>query len=236
MPARAETPTGLHTARLARLRGLYAITPDIEDTAALLAAASAVLSGGARIVQYRNKRADAARRHEQGQALRQLTRAHDALLIINDDAALALALDADGVHLGRGDGDIGSTRRLIGPDRLLGASCYNAWALAEEALAAGADHVAFGAAFASSTKPGAVHAPLALYREARLRTRAPIVAIGGIELHNAGALLACGVDAIAVISALFGAADPQSAAAAFSALYAGADSDSASGRSGRETP
>ncbi len=230
------TPTERHAARLARLRGLYAITPDNDDTGALLHAVTAVLSGGARIVQYRNKRVDAMQRREQGEALRQLTRAHDALLIINDDAPLALALDADGVHIGRDDGDVAATRRLIGPERLLGVSCYNDWAIAEASLAAGADHVAFGAAFASSTKPGAVHAPLALYRKAREQTRAPIVAIGGIELHNAGSLLACGVDAIAVISALFGATDPRSTAAAFSALYARVDTDSAAGRSGRETP
>ena len=233
MPAMAGT--ALHASRLARLRGLYAITPDSADTAQLLGQVSAVLAGGARILQYRNKTADPGLRLAQARGLRALTLAADALLIINDDPQLAQAVQADGVHIGRGDADLADTRRLLGADALIGASCYNAWPLAEQALAAGADHVAFGAAFPSLTKPGAVQAPLDLYREARARTGSPIVAIGGIDLHNASSLLACGVDALAVIGALFGSADPGRRAAAFCTLYALAATAEGPGASGDQT-
>jgi hydroxymethylpyrimidine/phosphomethylpyrimidine kinase len=210
----------LHKQRLTALRGLYAITPDEADTAVLLDRVGQVLAGGARVVQYRNKTASPELRTTQAMALRELTRAHQALLIINDDASLTLAADADGVHLGRDDGDIAATRERIGADRLLGVSCYNDWALARKGLDAGADHVAFGAAFTSATKPEAVRAAPELYAQARAKTKAPIVAIGGIEPGNAKGLVDLGVDALAVITALFGSTDPKASAEAFAAMYA----------------
>ena len=201
------------------IAGLYAVTPDVTDTLLLCEKARAALAGGARLLQYRNKTATAALRREQAGRLHALCREHGALFIVNDDVDLALSVGADGVHLGRDDGPVDASRARIGRRMLLGVSCYDSLALADAALAQGADYIAFGAAFPSRIKPHAVHAGLDLYAEARARYAAPIVAIGGITVDNAPALLAAGVDALAVISALFDAADVAQAATSFTALF-----------------
>jgi thiamine-phosphate pyrophosphorylase len=200
-------------------RGLYALTPDLADTRELARLVAAAIRGGAVAIQYRNKPAPPELRREQAQTLLGLCRRTGVPLLVNDDLELAIAIDADGAHLGREDGDLGAARRRLGPRRLLGASCYNRLALARTAAATGADYVAFGSAFASPTKPGAVRAPLELYREARRTLAVPVVAIGGITVENAGELVAAGVDAIAVITALFGADDVERRAREFGALF-----------------
>ena len=202
------------------VRGLYAVTPDLEDTALLLAKCEQVLKGGASLLQYRNKKAGTALRREQAFELAALCRRHACLFIVNDDARLAVEVDAQGAHLGGEDGDLAEARRLLGNGRLLGASCYNRIELAHAARSAGADYIAFGAAFASPTKPGNVRAPLSLYREGRT-VGLPVVAIGGITLDNAPSLLDAGVDALAVITALFEAADGEVPARQFAALFKG---------------
>lgn len=200
-------------------RGLYALTPDEPDTARLVRLVEAALAGGVVAVQYRQKAAAAPVRREQAAALAARCRAARVPLIVNDDPVLAAEIGADGVHLGRDDGDLGAARRLLGPGRLIGASCYNRLDLARQACAAGADYVAFGAAFDSPTKPAAVRAPLELYREARRTLQVPIVAIGGITVANAPLLLAAGVDAVAVISALFAAEDVAGRAREFQDIF-----------------
>lgn len=201
-------------------RGLYALTPDLADTRALAGRVREAIRGGAAAVQYRNKAAPAALRHAQAVALLEVCRPAGVPLIVNDDVELAIAIGADGAHLGSGDGDLAAARRRLGPRRLLGSSCYNRLELARAAVAAGADYVAFGAAFPSPTKPGAVRAPLALYREARRTLSVGIVAIGGITVDNAAELLAAGVDAIAVITALFEAGDVEQRARELRELFA----------------
>ena len=151
----------------ARLRGLYAITPDCPD--------------GQRLPGER-----VARAH----ALRRLTQAFGARLLINDDMALAFLVDADGVHLGKDDGNLRAARAILGPDRLLGASCYADFAAARRAADAGADYVAFGAVHPSATKPQAVPP-----------------------------LFAAGADLLAVITDLFGAPDIAARAAAYQQLF-----------------
>jgi len=188
-------------------RGLYALTPDEPDTARLAGLVRAALAGGAAAIQYRSKTLAATLRREQAAALLGPCRDAGVPLIVNDDVELAVAIGADGVHLGREDGDLAAARRRLGAGRLLGASCYNRLELARRACAAGADYVAFGSAYASPTKPDAVRAPLELYREARRALGVPIVAIGGITVDNAPALIGAGVDALAVITALFEAPD-----------------------------
>jgi thiamine-phosphate pyrophosphorylase len=210
-------------ARSDQVRGLYAITPDESDTAGLVGKVRQALAGGARIVQYRNKAADAELRRLQGAALLALCRAERVPMIINDDVELALALGADGVHLGRGDGDVAAARARLGGERLLGASCYDRLDFAESAHNAGADYVAFGSAFPSVTKPGAPQAPLSLYREAKARLGLPIVAIGGITGENASALIAAGADAVAVISDLFDAPDVERRARQLARLFSARD-------------
>lgn len=201
--------------------GLYAVTPDVSDTPDLLAAVEAALAGGARLLQYRNKSAGAALRLSQGRALRALCRKYQVPLIINDHLDLALALDADGLHLGAEDGSLTAARARLGPERILGASCYDRLELGREAERLGVDYVAFGSFFPSSVKPGAVCAPLALLGNAQRQLSTPVVAIGGITLDNAPQLIAGGADGVAVISALFGADDVKLAARRFSALFSG---------------
>ena len=202
-----------------KLAGLYAITPDEPRTDILLRKVGEALRGGASAVQYRNKTADPELRREQGCALAALCRAAGVVFIVNDDLELALELDAGGVHLGADDGDLAEARQRLGQAKLLGASCYNRLELGEAAAKAGADYLAFGSVFASATKPGAVRAPLAIFAQARRGIDLPLVAIGGITLENAPRVFAAGADAIAVISAVFDAADIAASAAGFTRLH-----------------
>ena len=201
------------------LTGLYAVTPDLADTALLLAKTRAALGGGARLLQYRNKTADESLRSEQAAALRELCRRQGAMLIINDHVELARAIDADGVHVGADDASVMTARTQVGSGKIIGVSCYNDLQRAQSAAAQGADYVAFGGFFASSVKPGAVRAPLSILQAARQQTGLPVVAIGGITLDNAGELIHAGADAIAVISALFAAPDIEIAARKFCQLF-----------------
>jgi len=204
---------------VATVAGLYAITPEDANTGRLARKVQAALAGGASLLQYRSKSPDAAARRAQGERLLGLCRRAGVPLIVNDDLELALAIGADGVHLGREDGDVAAARARLGADRLLGVSCYDRLELAIAAVAAGADHVAFGSAFASPTKPEAVRAPPELYAQARTRLGVPIVAIGGITPENARLIIEAGADAVAVITALFDAEDIAAAAAAFRSLF-----------------
>ena len=188
-------------------RGLYAITPDEPDTDRLLTRVEGVLRAGATWLQYRNKAASEDLRAEQAIALMPLCRQLQVPLIINDDWALAAAIGADGVHLGRDDGELALARHEMGPDALLGASCYADLRLARQAVFAGADYVAFGAFYPSSTKPGAPPAPLSILGEAA-SLGVPRVAIGGITPDNARPLVDAGADLLAVISGVFDAVDP----------------------------
>lgn len=166
-------------------------------------AVEAVLAGGCRVLQYRDKLSPPAIRRQRAEALLACCRKQEARLIINDDVALALAVGADGVHLGREDGLVAEARRCLGADALIGASCYDDFALALAAQTAGADYVAFGAVYPSTTKPGAVAAPLALFDRARRELSVPACAIGGITLANAAPVVAAGATYLAVISDLF---------------------------------
>lgn len=201
------------------ISGLYAVTPDRADTSGLIAAVDAALAGGARLVQYRNKSADPALRLAQARALLALCRKFRAPLIINDHLDLALAVEADGLHLGAEDGSLAAARERLGRAKILGASCYDRLELALEAERLGADYVAFGSFFPSTVKPDAVHAPPSLLRDAKRRLSVPVVAIGGINLENAPQLIAAGADCVAVLSALFGARDVGLAARCFSGLF-----------------
>ena len=191
----------------ARIAGLYAITPDLADTTGLLSRVRAALAGGVRVLQYRNKTATPGLRLAQARALQTLCTEFSVPLIINDSVDIAIAVDAAGVHLGGDDGDLAAARTRLGPDKLLGASCYDRIELAQTAIAAGADHVAFGSFFVSAIKPGAARPPVGLITQAKQQFNLPIIAIGGITAQNAPQLIAAGVDAVAVISALFAAPD-----------------------------
>ncbi len=203
------------------LRGLYVVTPEGLPAATLLDQVGAALRGGASLVQYRDKTRNDARRAETARALQRLCRQFGARLLINDDLALALAVDADGLHLGAADGDLQAARQALRPGAWLGASCYADFERARAAVSAGADYVAFGAVYRSATKPQAGRASLALFSRCRSELRVPACAIGGITLANAGPLLAAGADLLAVITDLFEAPDVAARAAAYQHLFEG---------------
>jgi len=200
------------------INGLYAITPDIADTDLLLAKVEAALRGGVNMLQYRNKTANHKLQTQQACAILPLCRQYNVPLIINDSVKLCLTLDADGVHLGADDGNLAEVRARLGSSKILGASCYNRFDLALQAQKAGASYVAFGACFSSSTKPNATKASLDLFEQAK-KLQIPSVAIGGITLENAAKLKESGADAIAVIGALFNAADIAKTSQQFTQLF-----------------
>ena len=201
------------------MTGLYVITPDLADSGELLRKVEAALEGGARALQYRNKVADSALRLEQARSLARLCRSYHVPLIINDHLELALEVDAEGLHIGAEDGSAAEARRRLGPDRILGVTCYRKIENALEAARIGASYVAFGGFFASPVKGGSGGAPMTILGEAKRATGLPVVAIGGITVDNAPQLIAAGADSVAVITAVFGAADVKAAARQFSALF-----------------
>lgn len=202
-------------------KGLYAITPDPppDRIAAWLDAIAAVLDGGARLLQYRDKSSPTEQRRRIAEQVLPLCVARGVPLIINDDWALARAIGADGVHLGRDDAALAEVRAALGPAVILGATCHDRVEWAEAAVAAGADYVAFGSFHPSPSKPKATPAALSvLARSAHLTV--PRVAIGGITLERAPALIAAGADYLAVSSDCFSAADPARRARGYAKLYA----------------
>ena len=204
----------------APIAGLYAIA----DSSYLapqdfVAASEAALTGGARVLQYRDKHSAPAQRITIARALNDLCRRHAVPFIINDDVELAARVGAAGVHLGRDDSDIGAARAALGKDAIIGLSCYNQLERARVAQAAGADYVAFGRFFTSRTKPQAVPATLGLLRAAHAELKIPIVAIGGITPENGRSLIEAGADALAVIEGVFNHADIRIAAEHYSGLF-----------------
>src|SRR4249919_1041134 len=192
------------------LRGLYLVTPDDADTARLLARVRPLLPFAA-LLQYRNKQADDGLRHAQAVALAQACRDAGVSFIVNDDARIAADVKADGVHLGEHDGAIEDARALLGEAAIIGVSCYDDATRADTAAREGADYLAFGAFFPSSTKPNARRATPALLQQAR-RHGLPLVAIGGITPDNARPLIEAGADLVAIVSGVFDAPDPFAAA------------------------
>ena len=195
-------------------RGLYLITPDETDTARLMARTAPLLAAGVTWLQYRNKTAGDALRHEQASALQSLCATAGVPLIINDDVHLAKSIGAAGVHLGEDDGDIAAARALLGAQAIIGASCYDELPLAQRAVAAGASYVAFGAFFPTRSKTGTRQAGVELLAQSA-SLGVPRVAIGGITPDNARDLVEAGADLVAVISGVYDAADPVAAVHAY---------------------
>ncbi len=194
-------------------RGVYLITPDETDSARLLERVKPLLAGTTWL-QYRNKSVDAPTRLAQAQALQALCAEAGVPLIINDDAALALAVGAAGVHLGEDDGDIAAARALLGPQAIIGASCYDELGLARRAVQAGASYVAFGAFFPSRSKLTPRRASPDLLRQSAA-LGVPRVAIGGLTPDNSRPVVDAGADLIAVISGVFAEDDPVAALQAY---------------------
>jgi thiamine-phosphate pyrophosphorylase len=203
-----------------RLKGLYAITDSVLcPSQRIVLQVEAALRGGAKIIQYRDKREDRSSSEPEVLSILALCQRYQALLIINDDIELAKKTAAHGVHLGRDDASLKEARNYLGPDALIGVSCYNRLDLAQQAAAQGADYIAFGRFFPSHIKPDAVQADPGLLVAARQRLSTPLVAIGGITPENGAPLIAAGADMLAVIHAVFGQPDIQTASRRLSALF-----------------
>lgn len=202
---------------MAAPRGLYAIYDRTTLDTDAFDRVKAVLAGGACWLQYRDKR-PAAPDNALVARLRDLTHAHGARLIVNDDWPLARASGADGVHLGQSDGSVGDARSALGETAIIGVSCSNDIDRARDAVAEGASYVSFGRFFASATKPDAPPAALSSLAPART-LGVPVVAIGGIDRHNARQVIAAGADLIAVSGALFQADDSGAAARQLASLF-----------------
>jgi thiamine-phosphate pyrophosphorylase len=202
-----------------KLRGLYLVTPDWDDTDRLLAVTEQALQGGAALLQYRHKTAGATLRAEQAAGLLALCRRYDCPLIINDHIDLCLALDADGIHVGGTDASVSQARACVGPDKIVGASCYGDFALAQAAVNASASYVAFGGFYPSRVKKYAVDTAPDIVSRTKAGLPLPVVVIGGMTVANATPLVARGADMVAAISSVYLADDAQHAATAFGALF-----------------
>jgi thiamine-phosphate pyrophosphorylase len=200
--------------------GLYAITDvALISQVNFVATVDQAIQGGARVIQYRDKSGNQDRRRAQAGALQQLCRSAGIPFIVNDDVELAGDINADGVHLGKGDTSIGRAREVLGATAIIGASCYDSLDSAVSAAANGVDYVAFGSFFPSRTKPHALRANLQMLRQARRALQLPIVAIFGITPANGGALLNAGADILAGNSGVFGCSDVRAAAKSYAYLY-----------------
>ena len=195
--------------------GLYAIADAGNGTRDLVAFSRAVLTGGASALQYRAKTTPCI---STAQRIRDMCRRHNVPFIVNDDADLAAELSADGIHLGRTDDDCRHVRRRFGARMIIGVSCYNALSSAAAAVRDGADYVALGSFYPSRSKPDARRAPLERLEQTGRLINKPIVAIGGICLDNAPALLAAGAEVLAVISDLMDHTDPERQARLYNTL------------------
>lgn len=188
---------------------LYAITDSqLLPGEQLFSAVAAALKGGCKLVQYRDKSDDKARRLFEAKYLLSLCNEYQAQLLINDDVPLAQEIGAHGVHLGQGDTSPVAARIILGSNALIGVTCHDSLTLARQAIKNSANYIAFGRFFPSSTKPDASPAPISLLGDARREFgKTPIVAIGGITLDNGKQLLDAGADMLAVCHSLFAAED-----------------------------
>lgn len=202
------------------MKGLYIVTPDWDDTQKLLEITELALRGGAAVVQYRHKTANAGLRREQAECLLALCRSYGKPLIVNDYVELCMAIDADGVHVGGTDAAVAEVRAAIGPDKILGASCYGDLEMARAAHASGASYVAFGGFYPSRVKKYPVTTSPGIIAQSHAEVPLPVVVIGGMTVENAAPLVAAGADMVAAISSVYLAADPQAVARRFAELFA----------------
>jgi len=177
------------------------------------------VAGGARILQYRNKQSPPAVRLYEADILAKLCKKLGATLIINDDVDIAVEVNADGVHLGQTDLDLNEARQRMGNDKIIGVTCHNDLQLAQQAEQAGADYVAFGRFFTSSSKPSASPASMGILQQATKELSIPICAIGGITVDNAPEVIKNGAHMLAVINGVFGAWKITQAAKNYAKLF-----------------
>ncbi len=187
-----------------KLSGLYAITNQtLMPENIFLVHAQAAIESGIAILQYRDKSLNTNKRIQQASALKKMCDANDVLFIINDDIELAKEIDADGVHIGQDDESLAETKKILGDNKIIGVSCYNQLELADQAVKNGADYIAFGRFFNSSTKPEAPQATFDLISKFKQQHNIPVCCIGGITTKNCQPLIDSGADMLAVINGIF---------------------------------
>ena len=198
--------------KISNVLGLYVIV-DPEHTGGRDCAdvASSAVSGGAEVIQLRAKLMSGKTLYETALAIRELSRKTGALFIMNDAVDIAIAVGADGVHIGQDDMPLAAVRRLVGPDVIIGVSTHSVEE-AEAAEAGGADYIGFGPMFSTPTKDSGTPKGPAGLRAIRGEVRIPVVAIGGINASNAPGVIEAGADAVAVISAVISRDDVEEAA------------------------
>jgi thiamine-phosphate pyrophosphorylase len=205
-----------------RLYGLYVITDNdiaVKANQPITVLVEQAIAGGARIIQYRNKSATTSIRQREAGELAQICKASAVTFLVNDDVDTAIAVDADGVHLGQGDMPLSTAREHLGSDKIIGITCHNNFDYALQAQQHGADYVAFGRFFASATKPQAPPADLSILQKAKQQLHIPVCAIGGITSANAIQVIDQGADMLAVIHAVLAADDITQAANEFARLF-----------------
>ena len=185
------------------INGIYAITPDWEDTRQLIIKTEELLSNKINLLQYRNKKASKQLRMTQAKELQALCHHYQVPFIINDDYELCGILNADGIHLGKDDITIEEVRGRLGNNIIVGISCYNDFERVNEMMTTNCDYIALGACFPTNTKPNAPHASLNFLENVVEISIKPVVAIGGINLDNCLPIINSGVNAIAMINALY---------------------------------
>ena len=202
------------------MRGVYAITDcDNLSTHELLSVTEEILRAGVAALQYREKSGDLKKRNREARELQRLCREHDSLFIVNDDVQLAKSTGSDGVHLGSDDCDCKTARKELGPDAIIGVSCYNSLKAAQDAAAGGADYVAFGSFYPTTSKQNAAIAEPGIIKQAKQKISLPIAAIGGITPANCGTLIEHGADMLAAISSIYRADDPYSTVKEFNQYF-----------------
>lgn len=201
------------------MKGLYLVTPDWDNTQQLLEISELALCGGAALLQYRHKTADAALRREQAECLQALCRTYAVPFIINDHLDLCMAIDADGIHVGGTDMSVAEVRAVVGAQKIVGASCYGSMDLARAAHRDGASYVAFGGFYPSRVKKYEVTTQPSIVAQSKAEIALPVVVIGGMTRDNAAPLVGQGADMVAAISSVYQAGNPQSAARGFADLF-----------------
>jgi len=206
----------MNAARSYSLSGLYIILdPSVCPARPLVDVLTTAAEAGASLFQYRNKTASMKDAYVEALALRQAAAKAGVLFIINDRCDLALAVDADGVHLGQGDLPLDLAKKVMGPDKLIGISTHNPDQV-REATAGKPDYLGFGPIFKPGSKQG--HDPvvgLEGLRAMRSLTSLPVFAIGGIQIDQAGEVMRAGANGVAIISAILKAPDISLAVKAF---------------------
>lgn len=192
-----------------QLSGIYVVTPDWDDTEKLLEFSEQTLQGGASLLQYRHKTADATLRKKQATALLGLCQRYQRPFIINDHVDLCIELNADGIHVGGTDISVEQARAAVGPNKIVGASCYGDLQLAHAAEKQGASYIAFGGFYPSRIKKYSVTTKPNIVTQAKQEIALPIVVIGGMTAENCPPLIAAGADMVAAISSVYFSDNPK---------------------------